>query len=123
MTVTYATALKNTRMNAVVSAIDAGSSNGKIEICSAAYAAVLAAVPLADPCGSVSGGVLTFTMPQSVAAAASGTAAIARMKDSDGNVVVSGLTVGLSAADIVLDSLSITAGQTVSISSATLTHG
>lgn len=123
MSVTYSTALKNTRMNAVVSAIDAGSSHGTIEICSAAYAAVLAAVPLSDPCGSVSGGVLTFTMPQTVAAAASGTAAIARMKDSDGNVVVSGLTVGLSGADIVLDSLSITAGQTVGISSATLTHG
>jgi hypothetical protein len=123
MAVSYATSLKTTRMDAVKAAIDAGSAGGTLEICSAAYAAVLAAVPLADPCGVVSGAELTFTMPRSVAAAVSGTAAIARIKDSDGNIVVSGLTVGLSAVDIVLDILSITAGQTVGLSSATITHG
>ena len=36
--------------------------------------------------------------------------------------IIIGLTVGLSGADIVLDSLSITAGQTVTINTAVITH-
>ena len=87
-------------------------------------AAVLATIPLADPAGSVSNGVLTFTMPQSdTSADGTGTAAAARIRDSDNNDVVTGLTVGTSGTDVILDSVSITTGQTVTINSATLTHG
>jgi len=123
MAVIYAAALRTTRMNDVVAAIDAGASAGTIEICSASYAAVLATLTLSDPCGSVSGDVLTFSaITADSSADNTGTAAIARIKDSDANIIVSGLTVGTSGTNIVLNSVSITAGQTVSLTSATLTH-
>ena len=123
MGVIYASTLRTTRMTDVQTAIDAGAAAGFIEIGTAAMASVLATITLADPCGSVSGDVLTFTMPKSdTSADNTGTAAAARIKDSDGNIVVSGLTVGTSGTNVVLDSTSITSGQTVTLSSATLTH-
>lgn len=123
MAVTYSSTVKTNRMTQVLNAIDGGSGAGYIEICSAAYAAILATLTLSDPCGSVSGSVLTFTMPKSdTNADNTGTAAIARIKDSDGNIIVSGLTVGTSGSDINLSSLAITAGDTVTLSSATITH-
>jgi hypothetical protein len=124
MAVTYPTALKSTRMTAVLTAIDAGSAGGKLEIGTTAMGAVLATITLADPAGSVTNGVLTLTMPRSdTSADGTGTAAAARIRDSDNNDVVTGLTVGTSGTDIVLDSTSITTGQTVTISSAAITHG
>lgn len=123
MAVIYAAALRTTRITAVNTAINAGSGAGKLEIGSAAMASVLATIPLADPAGTISGDVLTLTMPQSdTTADATGTAAAARIRDSDNNDVVTGLTVGTSGTNIVLDSVSITAGQTVTITAATLTH-
>lgn len=125
MSVTYPTALKTIRMQAVRDAIDAGSGAGKLEIGTAGMALVLATITLADPASTVSGAVLTLAgMPKSdTSADASGTAAAARIRDSDNNDVVTGLTVGTSGTDIILDSVSITAGQTVTITSGTITHG
>lgn len=57
-----------------------------------------------------------------VTASGSGTAAKAQIKNSGGTDGVTGLTVGTSATDIVLDSVSITSGQSVTLSSATITH-
>ena len=124
MAVTYTTAVKNDRLDAVIAAIDAGAGPGYIEIGTAGMAVVLATIPLADPCApAASGEAITFTMPQSdTSADATGTAAAARIRDSDANDVVTGLTVGTSGADINLDSVSITSGQTVTLSSATITH-
>lgn len=123
MAVTYSNTVKDNRMTQVLNAIDAGSGAGYIEICSAAYAAVLATITLADPCGSVASQALTLTMPKSdTNADNTGTAAVARIKDSDGNIVVSGLTVGTSGTDIILSSLAITAGDTVTLNSAVITH-
>lgn len=124
MAVNYASSLKDTRMTAVRDAIDAGAAAGYMEICSASYAAVLATITLADPSGTISSGVLTFSgMPKSdTSADNTGTAAIARIKDSNGNVIVSGLTVGTSDTDIVISSTSIVAGDTVTLNSATITH-
>lgn len=123
MAVIYASTLRTARMNEVVAAIDGGSGAGYIEIGTTGMGSVLATIPLADPCGSVSGDVLTFDMPVSdTSADATGTAAAARIKDSAGNIIVSGLTVGTSGANINLDSTSITAGQTVTINSGTITH-
>lgn len=124
MAVSYAAGLKTTRMQAVRDAIDAGAA-GKLEIGTAGMAAVLATITLADPASSVTGAVLTLLgVPLSdTAADGTGTAAAARIRTSADADVVTGLTVGLSAADIILDSLSITAGQTVTINSGTITHG
>lgn len=125
MAVIYSAALRTTRMNAVVTAIDAGSGPGKLKIGTTAMGTILATLPLADPCGSVSGDVLTFDTSPALSDSSAdntGTAAAATITDSDDNVIVSGLTVGTSGTNIVLDSVSITAGQTVTITSATLTH-
>ena len=124
MAVTYATDVKNDRLDAVTTQIDAGAGAGTLEIGTAGMAAVLATITLADPAApAAAGGVLTFTMPQSdTSADADGTAAEARIRDSDSNDVITGLTVGTAATDIILDSVSITTGQTISISTATITH-
>jgi len=126
MSVTYTTALKATRMAAVLAAIDAGSGAGKLEIGTAGMASVLATLTLADPSGSVAGAVLTLDFDPDISdtsADASGTAAAARIRDSDNNDVVTGLTVGTSGADIILDSVNITAGQTVTLLTGAITHG
>lgn len=123
MAANYRLSLKTTRMTDVRNDIDSGVGAGYIEICSAAYAAVLATIVLSDPCGTVTNDVLTFTMPKSdTSADATGTAAIARIKESAGAVVVQGLTVGTSGTEIVLTSVGITLGDTVTVSSGTITH-
>lgn len=122
--VAYTTAVKNDRLNAVRDAIDAQSGPPKLEIGTAAMATVLATIELAQPSApGASGGVLTFTMPQSdVSADDTGTAAAARIRDAADTDVITGMTVGTGSEDIVLDSVSITAGQTVTINTATITH-
>jgi len=124
MAVTYSTAVKNSRLTVVVNAIDGGPSNGYLEIGTAGMGTVLATIAFADPCGSVTGGVLTFSTPISdTSADNSGTAAAARVKDSTGTVCISGLTVGTSLSDIILNSTTISAGQSIVITSATITAG
>lgn len=124
MAVVYAAALRTSRMSAVVTAVDAGAAAGKMKIRDGSNV-VLATLTLADPCGSVSGDVLTFDFDPDISdtsADASGTAANAIITDSDDNVIISGLTVGTSGTNVILDSTSITAGQTVTITAGTLTH-
>jgi len=129
MAVTYSTAVKNSRLDVVTAAIDAGSgspSAGSLQIGTAGMASVLAVIDFNSPTAApaAAGGVLTFSMPQSdTAANATGTAAAAIIVDADGTSIVTGLTVGTSGTDIILDSVSLTAGQTVTINSATITHG
>lgn len=125
MAVTYSTAAKTARMAAVIAQIDAGAGPGTIEIGTSGMASVLAVLTLADPCGSVASGILTFDFDPDItdsSANATGTAAEARIKDSDGTVIISGLTVGTSATDIVLDSVSISAGQVVTLTTGAITH-
>lgn len=124
MAVNYNTNVKNSRMTAVRDAIDAGTGAGVLQIGTAGMATVLAEITLGDPSGSVAAGVLTFSgFPRSdTAANASGTAAAARVRDSNAVDIITGLTVGTSGTDIVLDTTTITAGQQVQINSFTITH-
>jgi len=125
MAVTYRTTLKTTRMQAVSDDIDSAATPGTLEIGTAGMASVLATLTLADPCGTVTGDTLTLTVPLSDASADNaGTAAAARIKNGDGDVVVSGLTVGGpgSGANIELSSTTIAAGDAVTITSGTLQH-
>lgn len=122
MAVVYTQAVKNSRLSAVVTAI---GTTGVLEIGTAGMASVLATINLGNPAGTVATGVLTFSgFPRSdTSADASGTAAAARIRTASGGTdIVTGLTVGTSAADIILDSVNITAGQTVTINSASITH-
>lgn len=122
MAVTYNTTLKNSRMTDVVTALGSGA---KIKIYTAALATLLSTLNLPNPAGSVSGGVLTFsgTPLTDSSAAASGTAAAAIVVDGAGTTVISGLTVSSTTGDIVLSSTNIVAGQPVTITSASITHG
>ena len=124
MAVVYSTATKTARMTAVRDQIDAGSGPGVLQIGTTGMASILAEITLNDPSGTISSDVLSLSgFPKSdTSANNTGTAAAARIRDSNGNDVITGLTVGLSAADIILDSVSITAGQTVTINSASITH-
>lgn len=123
MAITYTTAVKTARMTAVRDQIDLGAGAGILKIRDSGNV-VLASITLADPSGTITNDVLTFSgFPRSdTAADATGTANNAIITDSNGTTVISGLTVGLSASDIILDSLSITLGQTVTLNSATITH-
>lgn len=122
MAVTYTTAVKNARLDAVTTA---AGTTAVLEIGTTGMASILATISLANPIApAASGGVLTLTMPRSdTSADATGTAAAARIRTATaGTDIITGLTVGTSAADIILDSVSITAGQTVTINSGTITH-
>jgi len=125
MAVTYSTAMKTLRMQAVADGIDAGVGAGTLEIGTAGMAAVLAVFQLVEPVGTVSGAVLTLDFDPDISdtsADGTGTAAAAQIKDGSGVAVITGLTVGTSGTDIILDSTSITAGQAVTITAGTLTH-
>lgn len=125
MSVTYTTAVENARLDSVTAKIDAGAGAGKLEIGTTGMGTVLATFTLNDPsAAAASDSVLTLSgFPKTVAASASGTAAAARIRDSDDTDIVTGLTVGTSGTDIVLDSTSITSGQNVTINaSPTITH-
>lgn len=122
MAVTYTTAVKNARLTAVVTQIGA---TGVLEIGTTGMATILATIALNSTAGTAASGVLTFSgFPKSdTSADNTGTAAAARIRTASGGTdIVTGLTVGTSASDINLDSVSITAGQTVTITSATITH-
>jgi len=124
MAVTYSTAVKNARLLAVRDQIDAGSGPGVLQIGTAGMATVLADITLSDRSATAASGILTFSgFPKSDSSAnATGVAAAARIRDSAGTDVITGLTVGTSGTDIILDNTSINAGQTITINSATITH-
>ena len=127
MSVVYDISLKNTRMSAVVSAIDNGGAGSLLFGTSSGFggANLLATITFNATCGTVSGGVLTFSGTPLVdsSAANTGTAAEGEVEDGVGHIVISGLTIGTSATDIVLSSTSIVSGQSVTITAATITHG
>jgi hypothetical protein len=124
MSVVYNTTLKNTRMTAVVTAIDTGGA-GYLEIGTSGMGTVLATIDFLSTCGTVSGGVLTFsgTPLTDATAANSGTAAAAEVFSGGNTLIISGLVVATSGADINLSSTSIVSGEPVTLTSASITHG
>ena len=124
MPVIYSTAAKAARMQAIVNLIDAGASVGKLQLGTSLMGTVLASVDLAKPCGTVAGSVLTLAgFPRTdTDADATGTPVAAQIVDSNGNVIISGLTVGTTSGDLRVDAPTITQHQTVSIASAVITH-
>ena len=121
MPATYSPTAINYRLQGVVSAIDSGGSNGSLVLL--AGAAVVATVQLALPCGTVSGGILTFsgTPLLSPAASATGVVTTAQIRNSVGNVMLADLSVGIpgSTAAVIIangqNRLLITAGNAVQI--------
>ena len=121
MAVTYTNAVKIARMGAVTT--QAGAT-AVLEIGTSAMGTVLTSFTLNNPiAGAATGaGVLTLSgFPKNATASATGTAAAARIR-TGGTAIITGLTVGTSGADVILDSVSITSGQTVTLNSAVITH-
>lgn len=135
MSVVYSNTVKDNRLNVANDAVNsktyvAGSgagSVGSIVIGTSSLSGatgVLATIALQNPAFTEASQVLTLAgVPLSVAASASGTAAKAELRNNAGTTIVSGLTVGTSASDVNLTSTSVTSGQTVTITSGTITHG
>jgi hypothetical protein len=135
MSVVYATTLKTNRMQLVAdliatktAAASTGTATaGSLVIGTSALSGatgVLATVTLSATPGTVAGSVLTLSgVPLSATASATGTAALAEFRNNAGTVIVSGLTVGTSATDIIINSTAISSGQTVQVTSGTITHG
>lgn len=125
MSVIYSITAKTARMNAVVSTI---GTSGKLKLFSAADA-LLATFTLASTAGTVSGAVLTLSDANgggdgilSTTASAAGTATKASITTSGDTDVITGLTVGTSGTDLVLDNNVLASGQAITINSATITH-
>ena len=121
MAVVYTTAVKNARLDAVVTQIGA---TGVLEVGTTGMATILFSVTLNNPAGTASGGVLTFSgFPKATTASASGTAAAGRIRTATGGTdIVTGLTVGTSGTDITVNTTTVTSGDAVQVTSATITH-
>lgn len=122
MAVTYDNTVKADRMTATRDAV----ANGTLEI-QAADNTVLAIFGLSATGGTVSTDTWTLAFDATTVTGESGagagmTATKAQIKNSGGTARITGLTVGTSGADIVLDNTSIASGQNVTLSSGTFTH-
>jgi hypothetical protein len=129
MALGYATGLRNAQVDAITTF--AGNS-GKLRIYSGSRPAtggttttLLAELTCnATFAPSASGGVLTLnSIAQDASADATGTATWFRLVKSDGTTHVMDGDVGTSGSDLNLNSTSITAGATVSVTSFTITCG
>lgn len=125
MSVTYSTATKTARMTAVVTTI---GTSGKLKLFNPSDA-LLATFTLASTAGTVSGAVLTLSDANgasdgilSTTATTAGTATKASITTSGDTDVITGLTVGTSGTDLVLDNNVLASGQAITINSATITH-
>jgi len=123
-----ATSVRDTLCDAFVDAIDGGTSNGVIQIYTAAFGTLLAALAFSDPAfGSSSSGTATASaITDDSSADAGGTAAVFRVSTTnDGSTPVTTLfegTVGTSGQDINFNTVGWSAGDTISISSMTVTQ-
>lgn len=125
------TTVRNNRLNQISAAIDGGAGAGLLRIYDGTRPAtggtattLLAELTFTDPCApAASSGVLTFSAITSDSSAnATGTATWARLVDSSATFVCD-LSVSTSGADVNLNSTSISTGQTVSVTSGTITEG
>lgn len=133
MAIRVATAARNAALDAIVDLVDAGAGAGTLEVRTgsqpanantAATGTVLVTFTLADPAfaAAASGAVDIDADPDVVDSSAdnTGTAGWARVYDSNGNAIFDG-SVGTSGTDFIINTTSITAGQTVTLTSGTLT--
>jgi hypothetical protein len=131
MAISYGTTTGNARLAATLTAavsgqsVDGGTTFGLLVIGTAALSGatgVLATITLPKPSYSIATKTATLLgVPLSAVASATGTAALAELRDSASNSIVLGLTVATSGANVNLGSVSVTSGQTVTITSGTIT--
>jgi len=123
--------IRNAWLDAIAAAIDAGIVGGQLKFydgsrpgTNGAATNLLGTVVFSATCApDASGGVLTFSeMTEDASADATGTATWARITDSDDNFVCD-CSVGTSGEDINLNSVAITVGGIIRVTSGTLTAG
>lgn len=123
MPINYSNSVKNARMNAVISAL---GTAGTITLGTDALngsTGVLARVPMANPPFTVNNGLMTLSgVPRTVLAEATGVVSKAELRHSNGTVVASGLTVGTSGTDVIINATEISEGQTVQVYLGTINH-
>lgn len=120
--------LRNARLNAITTF--AGNA-AKLRIYAGTRPAtggtattLLAEFVLGSPmAGAAASGVLTLNSVSSVAAVATGTATYARIVKSDGTTFVADLSVGVSGADVNINTVSIVQDATIAFVSGTITEG
>ncbi len=126
-----ATAIRNSRLNVIRDALDAGAGAALFRVYDGTRPAtggtattLLAELTCSDPSApNASSAVLTFnSITADPSANATGTATWGRLVDSTG-AFVGDFSVGTSGADFNLNTTSIVSGATVSCTSATITEG
>lgn len=122
MAITHASTLRDTLCNAAVDAIDAGPAAGTLELQTAGSVEV-ATLTFSDPAfGNSSSGTATASAITKDSSATGGTIAKFVAKDSNGNTCFSGsVTATGGGGDITLNSVVVSVGQEVSITSLTYT--
>lgn len=126
MAITLQTAARNAMIDALVDLVDGGAGAGTIEIKSApstvAGTSEVATLTFSDPAfGAGSSGTATASAITDDTSATGGTASNYTVFDSNSTAIWQG-SVSTSGADLNLSSTSIGAGDTVSISSFTMTQ-
>jgi len=119
---TLPTTSRNPACDAVVDLVDGGAGAGEIRIGTTGMATILAVLPMSDPAfGAAAVGVSTANaITDDSSADNTGTAAEYEMRDSNGvNIITGG--VGTSGQDINFSSVSFVTGDTISITSLTVT--
>jgi hypothetical protein len=134
MAVNYSGTLKTNRMQLVpdlIAGLTAAASTGTRSAGSlvigtsslSGATGVLATIPLGTTPATVSGSVMTISgVPLTANASAGGTAALAELRNNAGTTIVSGLTVGTSASDVIVTTVTIVNTQPVTVTSGTITH-
>lgn len=136
MAISLAQDVRQAMLDQITAQVDAGTGAGKVRIYSGTRPAnantalsgntLLVEFTLTDPSAAAATAaipsVLAFDADPDISATAvaTGTASFARVVDSDNNAVFDG-DVGTSSADFVITSTSITTGQTINLTSGTLT--
>ena len=129
MTTGYVAALRNAQLDAITTFVGNG---GKVQLYTASRPATggTATTALVNvfTCGSpfapaASGGVLSPTLPAASTGSAAGTAAWFRLFKTDGTTICIDGSVGTSAADMIVNTTTISIGVAVSITAWTITRG
>jgi hypothetical protein len=121
MAVSLASALRNTRADAITTFAGNGA---KLRLYTAGAVQIVELVCGSPLAPAASGGILTLNAITTGTATDTGTATNASLYKSDGTtLVMSGLTVGTSGSNINLSSTTISTGDSVAISSASITEG
>lgn len=135
MSLKFSTALRNARLTAIISTLDAGASNATFKFYSGTEPPItgdaittqvlIGTCTLSKPSGIVSAGVLTFEpIADDPIADATGTITWARLLNGDGSFVAD-MNCGItgSTAILIFNNTAVQAGGLISITSGSLTEG